>query len=145
MRFLILLISLVFGNVFAAENIHYYPNAETPAITKKEIPDLKYPGYCEIEIINDSHYTVRVTGVFSDGSELIPFRIYPHEYPHYIYLYYYGWCHYGMDIYIETLAGYRVYSGYTRRYDTIHITSDMYASNPTMSLKADIARKSSAK
>lgn len=144
MRFFILLISLVFGNAWAAENIHYYPNTEAPAINKKEVKDLKYPGYCEIEIVNDSHYTVRVNGVFTDGYELEPFRIYPHEYPHYISLYYYGWCHYGMDIYIETLAGYRVYSGYTRRYDTIHITSDMYASNPSMSIKSDIKSKSSA-
>lgn len=143
MRFFILLISLVFSNVWAAENMHYYPNTEATPVSEKAVKDLKYPGYCEIEIVNDSHYTVRVTGIFSDGSDLEPFIIYPHEYPHYISLYYYGWCHYGMDIYIETLGGYRVYSRYTRRYDTIYITSDIHASNPSMSIKYDIKSKSS--
>lgn len=144
MRTLVLLFTLIFGNVWAAENVHYFPNDDATSL-KSSISEqnFKYPGYCEIEIVNNSNYTVIVSGVFSDGSDLIPFRIYPFEYPHYISLYYYGWCHYGMDIYIQTLDGYRVYSGYTRRYDSIYITSDSYASNPAASVK--LQSKSSSK
>ncbi len=137
MRFFIFVFFLVCSNVWAVENIHLYPSSKVPLAAKKQVDDLKYPGYCEIEIINNSYYDVRVFGTFDDGEELRPFRIYPHEYPHYISLYYYGYCHYGMDLYIETLAGYRIYSGYTRRYDTIYISSDIYANNPKISVKLE--------
>lgn len=133
------------SNVWALENMHYYPNSNIDTNEKREIKELKYPGYCEIEIVNNSDYTVRVFGIFDDGSELSAFRIYPHEYAHYISLYYYGYCHYGMDLYIETLRGYRVYSGYARRYDTIYISSYMYANNPNISIKVDSKLKNADK
>lgn len=145
MRRYLWLLVLVFGNVWAVENMHSYPMTDVKTDIKQQVKELKYPGYCEIEIVNNSNYTVRVYGLFDDGQELTPFRIYPHEYPHYISLYYYGYCHYGMDLYVETLGGYRVYSAYTRRYDTVYITSYMFANNAEASLKVDVKSKSAKK
>ncbi len=144
MRFFILLSLLIFGNTWAMENLHSNPSSQISMSSQNEVKDLKYPGYCQIEIVNNSHYTVRVFGIFDDDEELEPFRIYPHEYPHYISLYYYDYCHYGMNLYIETLGGYRVYSGYTRRYDTIYISSYMYENSPKISVKLDSKQNATA-
>ena len=107
------------SSVFAA-NQHLHPqagNAEKAPANK----GLTYPGYCEIEIINQSYDDVRVSGLFDDGIGLQPFSIYSYESPHYISLYYYGYCHAGMNIYIDTYSGYRVYAGYTPTNSTIRI------------------------
>lgn len=137
MRYIMLLLVLVSSNLFAMENQHFYPAANIPMTTTKQAEELKYPGYCEIEIVNNSCYNVRVSGVFDDGEILRPFKVYAHEYPHYISLYYYGYCHYGMDIFIETTYGYRIYADYTRRYETIYISSYMYAGSPKISAKLE--------
>ena len=109
----------LFSSVFAA-NQHLHPKADSveksPAKT-----ELKYPGYCEIEIINQSYDDVRVSGVFDDGLYMQPFSIYSYESPHYISMYYYGYCHAGMNIYIDTYSGYRIYAGYTSTNSTIRI------------------------
>lgn len=99
---------------FADANHHSYPNMENqqPELSVKPV---QYPGYCEIEIINQSYQDVRVYGVFDDGTSLVPFNVYAFEAPHYISLYYYGYCHAWMDLDIDTLwSGRHLYSGYTR-------------------------------
>ena len=92
------------------------------------------PGYCEIEIINRSYEDVRVYGVFDDGVYLDPFTIYSFEGPHFISLYFYGYCHQGMDLYIDTWSGYHLYAGYTPRRRSIRIVPYL-----TNQLKADIS------
>lgn len=130
---LFLLLFFLCGNVFAVENLHAYPKKS--AVLSQKAKDLKYPGYCEIEIINDSNSTVRVSGIFDDGAILMPFKIYPYEYPHYISLFYYGYCHYGMNLYIRTRSGYMIYSGYTTIDQTVYIMPYM-ASKPKAQLKS---------
>lgn len=117
MRTLLLILSLLVGSSWA--NTNGFPHSEIKSL--KSSKELTTPGYCQIEIVNHSNYVIRVFGVFDDGEELRTFRMYPHEYPHYISLFYYGYCHYGMNLDIETLSGYRIYSGYTRRYDTVFV------------------------
>ncbi len=116
-------------STFADQNHHVYPEIES-SISKPHQDGLKWPGYCEIEVINDSYTSVRVYGVFDDGVMLRPFTIYTYEYPHYISLYYYGYCHYGMDLYVDTLSGYRLYAGYTTANTTIHIVPYMMKEKP---------------
>ncbi len=106
-------------SVFAANlHLHSQENKNENMAPNK---GLMWPGYCEIEIINDSYDDVHVFGVFDDGSSLQPFNVYSYESPHYISLFYYFYCHSGMDIYIDTFRGVRVYAGYTRSNSTIHI------------------------
>lgn len=105
-----------------AQNHHAHPKAEeaktnTAAMTKKAM----LPGFCEIEVINSSYDHVTVYGRFDDGSALKPFNIYSFENPHYIDLYYYGYCHRDMYLDIVTFSGYHIYSGYTRAETTVRI------------------------
>jgi hypothetical protein len=127
-------------SVFAANNQHLHPQANNtdnqPATNGSVAKNLKYPGYCEIEIINRSFSNVSVYGTFDDGTSLQPFDIYSFESPHYISLYYYGYCHYGMNIYINTFGGSYVYSGYTPVGTTIRVVP--YLANQ---LKAEISKK----
>lgn len=80
-----------------------------------------WPYGCEIEIINRSYDDVTIFGVFDDGSLLEPFNIYSFESPHYISLYYDGYCHAGMEIDIDTFSGVHIYGGYVRVGRTIRI------------------------
>ena len=109
----------LFSSTYAA-NHHVHPEDKT---TPKVAPAIqaKYAGYCEIEIINQSYDDVRVSGVFDDGMPLDPFTIYSWESPHYISLFYYGYCHYGMNLYIDSYYGYNLYSAYTPRETTVRI------------------------
>jgi hypothetical protein len=110
----------LFSNVFAA-NQHLHPQItqdETKQVSEKR---LRWPGYCEIEIINLSYTDVHVTGVFDDGTYMQPFNVYAYEAPHYISLYYYGYCHSGMDLDIDSFSGYHLYGGYTRVQNSIRI------------------------
>lgn len=125
----------VFAAVPFDEAHHAYPQVE--ALEKKQDGQLKWPGYCEIEVINDSYTDVRVYGTFDDGAPLSPFNIYTYEYPHYISLYYYGYCHSGMNLYIETWLGYPVYSGYTYVNTTLRIVPYMMKQQP----KVEIVKK----
>ncbi|KTD16565.1 hypothetical protein [Legionella jordanis] len=107
-----------------ADNHHFHPQAnkaEANAAAAKPTDKAKLPGYCEIEIINSSFDDVRVYGVFDDGTTLNPFSIYSYEAPHYIDLFYYGYCHAGMNLWIDTYSGYRVYAGYTYTNSTVRI------------------------
>lgn|SRR3990167_886978 len=121
------LISLLVGSFSSlwAANQHVHANAARDNTSVDQsfsgAKKLEWPGYCQIEIINHSYDDVRVFGVFDDGVSLEPFSIYSHESPHYISLFYYGYCHDGMDLYIDSFSGAHVYSGYVRRYSTIRV------------------------
>ncbi len=122
------------STVFAA-NQHVHPDTDK-SDTKPIEKNLKWPGYCEIEVINTSYDDVRVYGVFDDGLPLSPFNIYSFEAPHYISLYYYGYCHAGMNLYVDAWSGYHVYAGYTPRGSSIRIVP--YLANQ---LKAEVHAK----
>jgi hypothetical protein len=108
-----------------AENRHLHPQASNSsaktAAAKPIDKRANSPGYCEIEIINSSYDHVRVYGVFDDGATLTPFNVYSFGSPHYIDLYYYGYCHAGMNVWIDTFSGYRVYDRYTFSNSTVRI------------------------
>ncbi len=131
----------LFSPLFAAnQHLHATPEGVSepatavPAAAKK----LAWPGYCQIEIINQSYDDVRVFGVFDDGVSLEPFNVYSYESPHYISLYYYGYCHDGMDLYIDSFSGAHVYSGYVRRYSTIRVVPSLFGGKQ---LKATVQSK----
>lgn len=113
------------SNSYADNHHGHYDPKDTAQLEIKASPSMQanYAGLCEIEIINSSFDDVRVRGVFDDGYPLWPFVIYSYESPHYISLYYDGYCHYGMDLFIDTYYdGYPIYSGYTYRKSTVFIS-----------------------
>lgn len=116
---------LALGSSAYADNQHVHPQDNTTANTAVPMLKAKYAGYCEIEIINQSFDDVRVNGTFDDGAPLAPFTIYSYEAPHYINLFYYGYCHYGMNLYIDSYYGYNLYSGFTQRESTVRIVPYM--------------------
>jgi len=107
----------LFTNVFAA-NMHLHPKADT-ADKQSIAKGVTFPGFCQIEIINDSFTDVRVFGTFDDGS-IVDFNIYRFESPHYISLFYNFYCHNSMYITIQS-PFYTIYSGWTNVNSTIRI------------------------
>lgn len=107
-----LLLTMLFCSVFSlsfANTQHQHPAVEQ---TNKIKASVTSPGYCEIELINLTNNYVTVTGLFDDNVSLTPFTIMPYDAPHYISLYYYGYCHNGM--YLDLRAnGSLLYSKYT--------------------------------
>jgi hypothetical protein len=124
------------STVFAA-NHHFHPQA-TNSDKKTAEKTVGWADACEIEVINESHADILVTGTFEDGTSLAPFTIYAYEYlPSYIDLFYYDFCHSGMYVHIVTLRnGYPIYSRYTHAGRTIHVFSP-YADQ----LKAEVSAK----
>lgn len=114
------------SNLFAA-NVHKHPQAEAQTAKPSE-KKLMSPGYCEIEIINRSFTDVSVYGTFDDNSP-VDFDVYRGDGPHYISLYYYGYCH--QDMYLEIYPlhnhSYPIYSGITAVNSTVLI--DTYLKN----------------
>ncbi|KTD53049.1 hypothetical protein Lqui_0004 [Legionella quinlivanii] len=104
-----------------AENHHVYPKADAVQAQASTQKGAMLPGYCEIEVINSSFDNVTVYGTFDDGTTLTPFDVYTFESPHYIDLFYYGYCHKTMYLDIVTFSGYHIYSGYTRVNSTVRI------------------------
>ena len=129
----------LFSPLFAANQ---HAHVKTEGVSEQAVKsqaaakNLSWPGYCEIEIINHSYSDVRVFGVFDDGVSLEPFNIYSYESPHYISLFYYGYCHDGMDLYIDTFNGSHVYSGYVRRYSTIRVVPSLYGNKLSATIQA---------
>lgn len=111
------------GSSVFAGNRHTYPETNN-SVNQLVASDVKWTDGCEIEIVNRSYVDVRVFGVFDDGTTLEPFNIYSFESPHYISLFYNGYCHAGMDLDMDTIRGYHVYSGYTRRGSTVLLLPD---------------------
>jgi hypothetical protein len=104
-----------------AANQHLHPQASQADQQKMTSKGLTYPGYCEIEVINSSYHDLVVSGQFDDWSYLDTFRIYAGDAPHYIDLFYHGYCHSGMNLNVQTLDGYYVYSQYTRTGETVRL------------------------
>ncbi len=122
LKSIVMMCCLALSSGTFADNRHFHPKAEAPVASSNTAKGLTAPGYCEIEIINSSYQDVRVWGQFDDGSTMDPFVVYRYEAPHYIGLYYYGYCHQGMNITITTMDGYGIlYRGYTTAYNTLHI------------------------
>jgi len=122
------------STVFAA-NHHSHPQDDTKQVASAA-SGMTWPAYCEIEVINRSYDDVTVSGIFDDGLSMQPFNVYSFEASHYISLYYYGYCHAGMDLYINTFYGDYVYSGYTPVNRTIRIVPYL-----TKQLKAEVTTK----
>jgi hypothetical protein len=111
---LLLVVSLIASTSFATSaQYHLYPNAKIEDIKKSSKNTLKAAPSCLIKITNDSHDDILVYGTFDDGTPLQPFMIYAYESSHYISLFYYGFCHAGMDVNIDTTSGLRLYNQYT--------------------------------
>lgn len=113
--------SLVFGFcisfcsfVFAAQHSH----PDTESAVKKNAIELSS---CAIRIVNNSFDNVTVTGIFDDGVTLAPFTVYSYGMPEYIDMFYYGYCHAGMNLYISTWDGYNVFAGYAYTGNSIYI------------------------
>jgi hypothetical protein len=123
------------GSLYA-ENRHIHPKADVNNAKSATAKNARFPGYCQIEIINSSFDNVTVYGTFDDGTSMAPFNIYSYESPHYISLFYYNYCHRDMYLDIVTFSGYHVYSGYTRTESTVRIVP--YLANQ---VKAEIQTK----
>lgn len=109
MKFKFALSILLFGfaSLLFAGNYHSHP---APQNQQQDAGEKRTPGYCEVEIINNSYDIMKVFATFDDLSGT-QFDIYPFEAPHTISLYYYGYCH--SNVYLEVLAPYyRAYAGY---------------------------------
>lgn len=132
--FLICCLSLI-SSVFAA-NRHIHPKVDMNTAAVSATKNAMVPGYCEIQINNRSFDNVTVYGTFDDGIAMTPFDIYAFEQPHYISLYYYGYCHRDMYLNIVTFSGYPVYSGYTRADSAVNIVPYL-----TNQVKAEIKAK----
>ena len=110
----VLVVSLIASTSFATSpQYHLYPNAKIEDQKKSIKNTSKSAPTCLIKITNDSHDDILVYGTFDDGTPLQPFIIYAYESSHYISLFYYGFCHAGMDINIDTTSGLRLYNQYT--------------------------------
>lgn len=118
LKSLVLMCCVAFAGSSFAANQHLHPKVD-PSVSNTAAKKAMAPGYCEIEIINDSYDDVSVHGVFDDGSS-IDFGIYRYEAPHYISLDYYGYCHPNMYLEIYT-PFYKIYSGFTRVNSTVRI------------------------
>lgn len=81
-----------------------------------------YP--CDIQVINQTNRKLEVNGIFDNGNRILPFVLYP-SYSNTINLFYYGYCHAGMEIYVDTFEGYRVYGGYTAVNNVVRISQNL--------------------
>ncbi|MFA5959683.1 MAG: hypothetical protein WC785_04135 [Tatlockia sp.] len=123
MKFKTLLIVACFSlasNAFAENHRYVHPKAAEG----KQAAQTISPGYCEIELVNQSYDDVRVYGTYDDGSTMVPFTLDSYYSPYnraYIDLFYYGYCHDGMNLFIEQYNGYRIYQGYTRVNTTLRV------------------------
>lgn len=133
LKSLFLLGSLALGSSAFAANTITHPlmtEADKAASAKTMAPH-----YCEIEVINNSYDTVRVFGVFDDGSPLTPFDLPRFSTPLYLDLFYNGYCHQGMNLYIFSMNGDTLYSAFT----PVHTTVSIY---PFLkSAKVEVAEK----
>ena len=117
LRSLLLGVCVSFCTTIFAANQHFHPQA-----SDAEKQEANWAGYCDIEIVNDSFDDIRVYGVYDNGFSMLPFYIYSFEAPYHISLFYYGYCHQGMNLYIDTLSGWPLYAGYTPRGRTVLIS-----------------------
>lgn len=116
----IFMICLSLGSTGFSANHHQNPRVNQGQ-SESAGKQIQAPYACEIEILNHSFDDVEVYGVFDDGSNLNPFIAYRFDAPHYISLYYSGYCHEGMRLRMQTTEGHFIYSGYTPKQSSILI------------------------
>lgn len=112
----------LFSTAFADNHRYSHPKATSSDI--KAATKSLAPGFCEIELINQSYDDVRISGIYDDGSYMVPFTLENYYSPYnraYIDLFYYGYCHDGMTLYVDQFDGYRIYKGYTRVNTTLRV------------------------
>ena len=112
--FIFVLCISLFGSAFAG-NRHYHQSNSGHVVKKSMLP-----GYCEVEIINNSYEDVNVFAHFEDGST-ISFPVYSHSSPEYVDLFYRGYCHSFITLHITTMGGYPVYYGPVAAGTTIRV------------------------
>lgn len=135
---LLLACSLAFMGSAGAANVHVHPKANANAVAasaEKSAKNTVTPGYCQIDLINDSYDNVTVYGRFDDNSLMTPFNMYTGEF-HTVDLIYYGACHPYMYLDIVTFSGYHIYSGYTRVGQTVRVVPYLKGQ-----LKAEVSSK----
>ncbi len=119
-------LALVFTSSYATphskETEHHFSKKYNQQILSSS-SQASFAGTCEIEIINDSYDDLVVYGRFDDNNYMMPFNIPWRDAPHYVSLFYNGYCHQGMDFYIETTSGKLKYNGFTPVTKTIRISS----------------------
>lgn len=77
---------------------------------------------CLITVRNDGITDMVVYGRFDDDTYLTTYTLpWLGDYISYVSLYYYGYCHGGMDFYIETSSGTYKYNGYTPVGKTVRV------------------------
>lgn len=133
LKSLIFSVCVALGFPAFANTPHLHPEANKDTASANT-PNLKVPGFCEIEVVNNSFDDVTVYGLFDDGAPLRPFTVYAYEMPHYISLYYYGYCHAGMQIAVDTRDGFPIYSRYTLTNSTVYIVPYL-AKQPKIEVK----------
>lgn len=127
------LVSLLFAcsvtGVQANTPMHLHPSVGTAPQTLTGEKTL-LPGFCDVELINQSFTLVDVYGTFDDGAPMRPFTLYPgSENRQYISLYYASpgqpaYCHSGIYLSIfRTEDNYPLYNAYTSVHSTIYVTS----------------------
>ncbi len=87
-----------------ADEHHYFPGKQEKS-TKSFVP-----GYCEVEIYNNTPTTISIYAVYDSWNKL-HFMMYPQE-RHYVSLDYNGYCHSNMYMEAYDSIG-MLYSGYT--------------------------------
>ncbi len=105
-------------SVFAVN--HHFSSQASPreAANGKMITE---PGFCEIEIINQSNFNLVISGHLENGAVLKPFHFPFYDAPHYVSAYSKGRCYPGMYIKIDTLTGYPVFYDYVYTYQTLYV------------------------
>ena len=121
----ILFCIVIFPGYAQSKNMHVFQLDSTKKKTQEAL-NIKAVPTCLIKISNDSHDDILVYGNFDDGTPLEPFIIYAYENPHFISLFYYNFCHAGMDIGIDTLSGLRLYHDYTWVNSRLRIVSGWF-------------------
>lgn len=77
--------------------------------------------YCSIEIINTNKDTASVFVTFDDRSA-VHILVHTHEAPHYVSLFYDGYCHSGAHVRVELRpSGHTVYDQWTNTDSTVRI------------------------
>lgn len=98
--------------------------------------NLSAPGYCEVELINQSYDNVTVYGTYEDGVSMKPFNMYRYDTYH-IPLYYYYSCHSSIYLDIVTFNGAHIYSSWTRTGQIVRIVPSYFSGQ----LKVELEKK----
>jgi hypothetical protein len=84
------------------------------------VPAVAAPGHCEIEIVNGSHEAVTVHVTFEDRHS-VSFVMHQHDAPHYVNLFWGGYCHRDAHVVVTDAHRRPLYSSFTKVDAIIHI------------------------